>query len=330
MADIAAEAGVSAPTVSKVVNGRSEVALSTRRRVEAVLRRQGYEPRRSLTVVNSALVDLVFHELEGPWAMEIVRGVEEVARSAGVNVVLTDLGGKSRTPDRNWIDRVTARNTRGVIMLISDLSAQQRAQLAARNVPFVVVDPAGEPAADVPSVGATNWNGGLTATRHLLELGHTRIGMIGGPAHMLCSQARIDGYRTALETAGIPYDPRLVGSGDFHVESGFVRAQELLARPDRPTAIFAGNDLQAFGVYEAARHAGLRIPDDLSVVGFDDLPLARWLWPPLTTIRQPLTEMAAAATRLVLARSRGEIPPNDRVELATSLIRRESTGPVTA
>lgn len=327
MADIAAEAGVSAPTVSKVLNGRSEVALSTRRRVEAVLRRQGYQPRRSLTAVNSALVDLVFHELEGPWAMEIVRGVEDVARSAGVGVVLTDLGGKSRTPDRNWIDRVTARNTRGVILLILDLSAQQRAQLTARQVPFVVVDPIGEPGPEVPSVGATNWNGGLTATRHLIELGHTRIGMIGGPPHLLCSQARTDGFRTALQTAGVRLDPRLVTSGDFHVEAGFARARELLALPERPTAIFAGNDLQAFGVYEAARHAGMRIPEDLSVIGFDDLPLARWLWPPLTTIRQPLTEMAATATRLVLARSRGEEQPNERIELATTLIRRESTGP---
>jgi LacI family xylobiose transport system transcriptional regulator len=325
MADIAAEAGVSAPTVSKVVNGRSEVALATRQRVEAVIRRQGYEPRRSLTVDHSALIDLVFHELEGPWAIEMVRGVEDVARSAGLNVVLTDLGGKSRTPDRNWVDRVAARNTHGVILLISDLSAQQRAQLRARKIPFVVVDPAGDPGPDVPSVGATNWNGGLTATRHLLGLGHTRIGMIGGPAHLQCSQARVDGYRAALQAAGIGIDARLIRTGDFHVESGCIKAQELLALPEPPTAIFAGSDLQAFGVYEAARHVGLRIPEDLSVVGFDDLPLTRWLSPPLTTIRQPLAEMAATSTRLIMACLRGETPQEQRVELPTSLIRREST-----
>lgn len=326
MADIAAEAGVSAPTVSKVVNGRSEVALATRRRVEAVIRRHGYEPRRSPAAGTSALLDLVFHELEGPWAIEIVRGVEDVARDMGLNVVLTDLDGH-RTPDRNWIDRVTARNTTGVILLISDLSAQQRAQLAARRVPFVVVDPAGEPDPEVPWVGATNWSGAVSATRHLIGLGHTRIAMIGGPDRMLCSRARWDGYRTALQTAGLPVEPRFERPGDFHIEAGYAQARELLALPQRPTAIFAGSDLQAFGVYEAARHAGLRIPEELSVVGFDDLPLARWLWPPLTTVRQPLAEMAATATRLITALARGETPQNRCVELATSLVRRESTAP---
>ncbi|MDY7558652.1 substrate-binding domain-containing protein [Cryobacterium sp. 10C3] len=136
----------------------------------------------------------------------------------------------------------------------------------------MVVDPAGEPTPDVPSIGSANWSGGLAATRHLIDLGHTRIGMIGGPVDMLCSVARIGGYRAALEAAGIAYDSSLVLDGDFHPEGARVRAVELLDRPDRPTAIFAGSDLQAMGVYEAARALGLLIPADLSVVGYDDLP----------------------------------------------------------
>jgi LacI family transcriptional regulator/LacI family xylobiose transport system transcriptional regulator len=172
----------------------------------------------------------------------------------------------------------------------------------------------------VPSVGATNWNGGLTATRHLLELGHRRIGMIAGPAKMLCSRAREDGYRTALETAGVPVDAHLIRHGDFHVARAYEEGRALLSLPDPPTAIFAGSDLQAFGLYEAARVLGLRVPDDLSVIGFDDLPMARWAWPPLTTIRQPLTEMAATATRIVLGDD-----TQMRVELATSLVVRQST-----
>jgi LacI family transcriptional regulator/LacI family xylobiose transport system transcriptional regulator len=138
---------------------------------------------------------------------------------------------------------------------------------------------------------------------------------------MLCSRARVDGYRAALETAGHPVDPTLVRWGDFHVESGYEQGRALLTLPEPPTAIFAGSDLQAFGVYEAARVLGLHVPAQLSVVGFDDLPMARWAWPPLTTIRQPLTEMGATATRLVLG---GGV--NRRVELATSLVVRDSTG----
>jgi LacI family transcriptional regulator/LacI family xylobiose transport system transcriptional regulator len=149
--------------------------------------------------------------------------------------------------------------------------------------------------------------------------------VISGPPNVLCSRARIDGYRAALETAGLAVDPELIRYGDFLVDSGHDQARAMLALPDRPTAIFAGSDLQAFGVYEAVREAGMRVPDDLSVVGFDDLPLARSAWPPLTTVRQPLQEMAATATRLVLAVARGEEPENRRVELSTDLVIRDST-----
>jgi DNA-binding LacI/PurR family transcriptional regulator len=132
--------------------------------------------------------------------------------------------------------------------------------------------------------------------------------------------ARVDGYRAAVETAGLRFDPALVRHGDFHVEGGYEQGRHLLALADPPTAIFAGSDLQALGVYEAAREAGRRIPEDLSAVGFDDLPVARWVGPPLTTVRQPLLEMAAAGARLALERARGEQPAHRRVELATSLV----------
>ena len=211
--------------------------------------------------------------------------------------------------------------------MCSDFTAGQLGKLRSRGIPLVVVDPAGTPGPETPSIGATNWQGGLTATRHLLELGHRRIAMIGGPDGVLCSRARIDGYRTALETAGLRVDPALIRRGDFHSRSGYRQLASLLTLPDRPTAVFAGSDLQALGVYEAARDAGLRIPDDLSVVGFDDLPLSRWLTPELTTVRQPLQEMAAAGTRLAIALSRGHGPHDQRIELATSLVVRRSTAP---
>ncbi|WP_037906683.1 LacI family DNA-binding transcriptional regulator [Actinacidiphila yeochonensis] len=325
LAEIAKAAGVSAPTVSKVLNGRGDVAPATRSRVEELLRLHGYQRRRG-SVQSAPLIDLVFHELESSWAMEVIRGVENVARLEGLNVVLSESAGRL-TPGQTWVDGVLARRPTGVILVLSDLDSAQRAQLTSRDIPFVVMDPAGDPGDDVPAIGATNWQGGLAATRHLLELGHRRIGIIGGPDGMMCSRARIDGYRAALETAGVAFDSRLVRFGNFHHEAGFNAGLELLRLPDRPTAVFTGNDLQAMGLYEAARELGLGIPRDLSVVGFDDLPLARWISPPLTTVRQPLTEMAEAAARLVIDISRAKEPSTLRVDLATRLIERASSAP---
>jgi DNA-binding LacI/PurR family transcriptional regulator len=325
IAFIAQQAGVSVPTVSKVINGRSDVAAETRRRVEAAIRQHGYRrPGREKSA--APILELIFHELDSEWALEIVRGVERVAVRNQLSVVLSELQGRHR-PGRGWIEGALARRPTGVIAVFSDLNETMRSQLRTRDIPFVIVDPTGEPVHDTPSIGATNWNGGLTATRHLLALGHRRIAAIGGPSDILCSRARLDGYRTALDEAGVPLDPSLVSNGRFSVEEGVERARALLSRPDPPTAIVTGDDLQALGVYQAARELRRHIPEDLSVVGFDDLPVAQWVGPPLTTVRQPLVEMAEAAAEMCVALARGEPPAQSRVELATKLIVRESTAP---
>jgi DNA-binding LacI/PurR family transcriptional regulator len=325
IARIAAQAGVSAPTVSKVINGRADVSAETRQRVEAVIAEHGYE-RSHKSVRPAPLLEVIFHELESDWALEIIMGVEAVAREHDLAVVLSEMQGR-RTPGRSWLEGVLARRPTGVIAVLSDLSEGQRALLKSRGVPLVVVDPTGEPLHDTPSIGATNWSGGLTATRHLLALGHRRIGVISGPENVMCSRARLDGYRAAMDEAGVPVDPALIRYGNFHVQEGTTEGRTLLRLADPPTAIFAGNDLQALGVYQAAREARLHIPEDLSVVGFDDLPVAAWVGPPLTTVRQPLAQMAMAAARLVLRLANGEQPSQTRVELATELMIRESTAP---
>lgn len=323
IADVAAQAGVSVPTVSKVINGHADVAPETRRRVEAAIQERGYQrPGRARRA--APIIELIFHELDSEWALEIVRGVERVAGQHHQAVVLSEMQGR-RTPGRGWIEAVLARRPTGVIAVFSDLSETMREQLKTRGIPLVVVDPTGEPLHDTPSIGATNWNGGLAATRHLLSLGHRRIGVIAGPEDILCSRARLDGYRAAMDAAGVPVDPALISHGRFHVEEGIEKGRALLSLPDPPTAIFAGNDLQALGVYQAAREMRLHIPEDLSVVGFDDLPVARWVGPPLTTIRQPLVDMAVAAADLVLSMAEGGTPSQSRVELATELVVREST-----
>ena len=315
---------MSAPTVSKVLNGRADVSADTRARVEALIRKHGYQRRGSARGNPSPMLDLVFHELDSAWAVEVIKGVARVAREEGLTVVLSESAG-SNTPGQSWVDGVFARRPMGAILVLSNLSVAQHTQLRTRGIPFVVVDPAGDPGEGVPSIGSANWNGGLVATRHLIDLGHRRIGVISGPPSVLCSRARLDGYRAALDTAGLAIDPALVRVGDFHVEGGYEQGLTLLRMADRPTAIFAGSDLQALGLYGAARELGVRIPDDLSVVGYDDLPVARWVGPPLTTVRQPLTEMAEAAARLVVSISRGEEPTNLRLDLATSLVLRQST-----
>jgi LacI family transcriptional regulator len=332
LADIAAAAGVSVATVSKVRNGHTDVAARTRSRVEALLADYNYSARRP--VGRPRLVDLVFADLS-PWAVEIIRGAEEAASAEGcriaVSVVSGEQGPGNSGPGNSteeWLARLSTSQTDGVILVLTELSPAYRARLAAMHMPVVIVDPVGQPDPRIPSVGATNWAGGLMATEHLIEIGHRRIGTITGRPSLLCSQARLDGYRSALERAGLPADPGLIYSGDFRFEAALVAATGMLELADPPTAIFAGSDMQAMGVYEAARLHKLRIPDDLSVVGFDDLPMSAWVSPPLTTIVQPLARMAAMATRTVLDLLGGRIDASsNRIELTTSLVVRASTAP---
>jgi len=328
LADVADEAGVSLSTISKVLNGRADVSEATRERVEHVLAERGYRRRgggRSET--RAELIEIVFHELDPIWSMELIDGVESVAKEHGLSVVLT-VSGSRHSPDADWVEGVMRRRPVGVVLVFSDLAPDYREQLRARAIPFVIVDPAGDPSPDAPSVGSANWSGGLAATRHLIELGHRRIAAITGPEDMMCSLARVDGYRSAMNSAGLAIDPAWIRFGDFHVTGGRDHAQELLTGPDRPTAVFAGSDMQALGVLEVARELGLRVPEDLSVVGYDDIPLARWLTPRLTTVHQPLRRMGEEAARLAIRLADAPADPTaptPRMDLATSLVVREST-----
>ncbi|MBD8024692.1 LacI family DNA-binding transcriptional regulator [Microbacterium gallinarum] len=324
LAEIAAEAGVSLATMSKVLNGRTDVSPATRARLEEHLARHGYQRRTSAQ--RSEFVELVFHELEPIWSMEVIEGVEDVAHAAGLSVVLT-VSGDRHSPAPDWIDGVLRRRPVGVVLVFSDLEARYREKLRSRGIPFVIVDPAGDPSPDVPSVGSANWSGGLMATRHLIELGHHRIAAITGPEDMMCSLARVDGYRSAMNAAGLPIDPELIRFGDFHPGGGEHHGRELLALPDPPTAIFAGSDLQALGVIAAGSAAGLRVPDDLSVVGYDDIALSRWMSPQLTTVHQPLRRMGEEATRLALRLADGATADTLRMDLATHLVVRDSSAP---
>ncbi|WP_152626925.1 LacI family DNA-binding transcriptional regulator [Streptacidiphilus carbonis] len=320
IAYIAEAAGVSIPTVSKVLNRRTGVSDRTRARVEDLITLHGY---RKPIANRTNTVELLFRELESMWATEVIRGVERVARKYRFGLTVTELA----SPDGQaaTLDDTIGRRPNCVVS-VAQLTAAERAQLHAKGIPLIVFDPVDELPDDVPFVGTTNFRGGHTATRHLLELGHRRIAMITGPDHPVCL-TRKAGYLSALAESGVTADPTLLVQAHLLREYGYAAALELLARSDRPTAICTTNDMQALGVYQAARELGLSIPDDLSVVGFDDLPIAAWVEPPLTTVRQPLTEMAVAAAELALTLGRGEDVPQAGVEIATTLSVRGSTAP---
>jgi LacI family transcriptional regulator len=324
IAEIAAEAGVSVPTVSRVLNGRTDVAAGTRERVENLLSEHGYVRRASRQRPGgAALIDLVFNDIDSPWAVEMLRGVEDATHAAGVGLVVSAVH-KRPASTRQWLQNLRARTSDGVIFVLCG-PGPASIELQRLGVPVVIVDPAGNASAETPTIGATNYAGGRSATEHLVRSGHRRIALIAGPKDLLCSRARLDGYRAALDEAGIGEE--LIVQGDFLHQSGFTATEKLLSRATPPTAIFATSDTMALGAYEAARQRGLRIPDDLSIVGFDDLPESRWASPPLTTVRQPLVEMGALAARTVLRMTRGEPIEVPRVELVTELIVRNSTTP---
>jgi LacI family xylobiose transport system transcriptional regulator len=323
LADVAALAGVSVSTVSKVLNGRAGIAEETRARVEALLQDRRYN-RRAPGKTPARLLEVLCYEIDSPFASEAMSSIERVCAGENIGMVLSSTTDE-HLPPAGWSDAVLHRQPIGVILVAARLRPGERERLAARGVPIVLVDPAGSPDPGVPTIGSADWNGGFVATRHLLDLGHSDIAIITGPDDMLASTARLSGYRAALEAAGVTIDPGYVRPGQFHYRDGLEQGRSLLTGPQPPTAIFASSDMQALGVYEAARTLGLVIPRDLSVVGYDDLRIAQWAGPPLTTIRVPLAEMAEQAARLALRLGGDPGEGFSRIDLATSLVVREST-----
>jgi len=329
LTSIAAKAGVSLSTVSKVLNGRTDVGPDTRERIAQQLRKHGYEPGSKL---GFGVVDLLLGSGEcalngeySPWAEELITGTVMAAAEDGHSVIVTPVSSPGEF-DR-WLSLAAARGTHGALSVLHLPRGMELERLAEASIPVVVVDPAEEPGAQIRSVGTTNWQGGLTATRHLIELGHHRIAAIGGPSSLWSSRARVDGYRAAMLEAGLPVNEQLIRRDDFSVAGGRQQARALLGLADRPTGIVTGSDAQAFGVLQALSDLGLRAPDDVSIVGFDDVRVASWAAPALTTIRQPLAAMAATAFRMLRAGEAAAAADTHHIELATTLVVRDSTGP---
>jgi LacI family transcriptional regulator len=330
LAEIAAQAGVSAPTVSRVLKGRPDVAPATRMRIEQLLAESGYissKATRASRPASSEVIDLVVLDLDNPAIVEIVRGVEAALARSALSLAIAATHEDPRE-EQQWLTKIQERGTRGVIFVRPQDHSPNAAALRQMGIPFVICNHLGEAGLDIPSVGTTNWAGGRIAVEYLLSLGHRRIGMIGGPLSLRCSLDRIAGYRTALEAAGIPIDPNLIRPGDFRLQSGYAQTCALLDLPDPPTAIFASNDLEAMGVYKALYLRNMHIPEHMSVIGFDNIPFASVVSPGLTTIHQPLFDMGRMATTMLLRLVAGEALVSAQIELATTLITRESCAPL--
>jgi LacI family transcriptional regulator len=321
-------------TVSKVVNGRADVSPTTRALVEVLLAQHDYvarrpEPARAVARPAQPTVELLFHQDMNAYSIELVQGVLDAGAALGIAVVVTRHPEDAAVPGRvaQWVADLVAADRRAVISTMDhNLTAEDVEALAAARVPLVVVDPVHLPVVEITSVGSTNFAGGVAATRHLLSLGHRRIAYIGGPVYAICNQARQQGYRAAMESAGadVP-DGYLRSTGDFLYENGLREGLELLKLAEPPTAVFAGSDEMALGVIEAARSLAVRVPEELSVIGFDDTNVAQLSSPPLTTIRQPLRDMGAVALRTAMRLAAGEDLDSHHVELATQLVIRRST-----
>ncbi|QZN86238.1 LacI family DNA-binding transcriptional regulator [Cellulomonas sp. C5510] len=328
---VAAAAGVSTSTASKVLNGRPGISAETRRRVEEAIDALGYAPTTGPRAGTPPVgVAVVFRTLSDIYAMRVLEGVVASAREHGIEVAVDVLdvpGGSTPPLSPGWIRRQAAPDRAGVVLVTLQTTPEQQALLRDLGVATVHIDPVNPLDDSTVSVGSTNFSGGVQATRHLLDLGHRRIAFAGGAESFLPSSERLQGYLSMMRAGGGQVDEALVRSRAHTFAAGLEMADHVLDQAERPTAVFAASDSIALGVLASAQRHGLRVPQDLSVVGFDDSPAASSSAPPLTTVRQPVVEMGRVALRTLLQLARGEGVDSHHVQLSTTLVVRESTAP---
>lgn len=324
---VAEAAGVSIATVSRVVNRHSDVSSETRQIVERVLRERGYPAagRRQRTAPPTGLIGVTMPLVHPGYFAQILAGASEALYERDLRVMLCPTG-HSHEREASLLDRLADGEADGAILVLPEESAGELRALARHDFPFVVVDPRTEVPDGIPVVCAAHSSGATQATRHLLALGHRRIGVIGGPANGVATQERLRGYHAALAGDGVVPDDCLVRYSNFRIDGGREQTAALLGLPDPPTAIFAFNDSMAIGAMQEAAARGLRIPGDLSVVGFDDTVEATVVVPALTTVRQPLAEMGRTAVSVLLRQVHGRRFEPLRIELGTRLVTRDSSG----
>jgi LacI family transcriptional regulator len=322
--DVAEAAGVSVTTVSRVLNNKDDIAPETYERVKTVIDELGYTSSlaaRSMRSLRKNVLGLIIPDAGEPFPIEVMKGVNRAIADLEYDLIIYTCGDRRKhfTADREkkFVALLNNSITDGVIVVTPEATHFNT------NAPVVAVDPHYE-INEYPSVISTNWEGAMEAMDYLIKLGHRRIGFISGRFDLQSANSRLRGYQDSLSRAGIPIDPELITNGDFTADAGVKCARQLLSLPDRPTAIFAANDQSALGVYQAANEAGLSIPEDLSVVGFDNIPEAAQSEPGLTTIHQPMQEMGKLAVQMLLKLIEGKPLEANIVRTSTCLVIRDS------
>lgn len=320
--DVAKTAGVSVSTVSRVLNGKVDVASETQDRIRSVIDDLGYTTNlaaRSMRSHKKKLVGLIMPDIAYPFAIEVMKGVNRAIAESEFDLLVYTTGDVRKSGrafhEQKYVSLLTNSISDGVV-LVAPVAGEFNV-----DAPIVSIDPVvSNP--NYPAVHATNYQGALEAMNYLLGLGHKRIGFISGRAELESSTRRLKGYREALERAGLPLDEALIASGDYTTETGISGARQLLALENPPTAIFASNDQMAMGVFQVAQELGMRIPDDLSVVGFDNITESKYMG--LTTVDQFISEMGYVATQMLI-KLINDAPLDDQTyQMQTRLVIRTS------
>ncbi len=323
--DVASACGLSYGTVSRVLNNDPHVKAETRVRVQETMQQLGFvinRQARSLAGGRSHVIGVMVPDLGTGYIGEIMHGIDAELAIAQYDLMLYTAH-RREAKESSYIANLAQGMVEGLLLILPRNPGAYMETLRQGELPFVLIDHQGIDE-QTYAVGATNWQGAYNATEYLIQLGHQRIGFITGSMDLGCARDRLAGYRAALRTHHIPLDEALVCEGDFRQLDGYNQGLALLALPQPPTAIFGSNDVTAMGVMDAVRERGLRVPDDVSVLGFDDIPQAVNIRPALTTVRQPLEKMGRVATQMLLDGLNAPQASPKRVELPTELIVRDS------
>jgi len=328
IADVAKRAGVSTVTVSRVINGARNVNSATRDKVERAVKELHYVPNsaaRSLRSKRTNAIALLVPDITNPFWTTVARGVEDAAQSGGYSILLCNTD-EDPAKQLQYLDVVISRRVDGVIIAPYSADARKLKRLREREIPAVMVDRRIQ-GWEVDTVIGDSISGARALVKHLIDLGHQRIGVISGPLNTSSAEDRVTGYIIALTEAGIPIDLRMIRRGEFKTSSGETLTNQLLDESLRPTAIFATNNSIAMGVVDAVDQRGLRIPQDIALVSFDDIPHLSHVFPFLTVAVQPAYEMGIKAAQLLLSRLNGEpVSQPCQIVLPTCLIVRYSCG----
>jgi LacI family transcriptional regulator len=327
LAQIAKEANVSVSTISRALSNKNyPLKEETRKRILKMAEEMGYQPNlvaRSLQTNRTHQIGVLVDRMQNPFTAATVQGIQDELRTAGFSISIA-YSNRDQNLAIEAIHSFHSRQVDGIVVLNSWLHTYNDSILSMQDRPFVFVNRLFG-ACKQNCVGPGDYQGAQLATQHLIDLGHRRIGYINGEEIWIEAQDRLAGYRDTLASNGLPVDDALIRQGDWSVDSGYRAGKELSALQERPTAIFAANDIMALGAVYAIQEAGLKIPADVALVGYDDRDFAAWIKPALTTVRMPAYEMGQAAARLLLEQIAGEVP-EDATQIPGKLIIRESCG----